>query len=150
MVPETQRDKNWDHEEVKEHSSSKVLVHTFHTAHGAMFLWALMSWKVYPRPLEPWTLSQTSTHDQEVEQQFTGFIVVPLSSHEIDGVRKEQERLTAARNFHLDAAVLPFRRAVTKDMNSPSKVSESSVQTLQTLHKRKVHERLERFVQEMV
>ena len=40
-----------------------------------------------------------------MEQQFTDFIVVPLSSHEIDGVRKEQERLTAARNFHLDAAV---------------------------------------------
>ena len=25
-----------------------------------------------------------------MEQQFTDFIVVPLSSHEIDGVRKEQ------------------------------------------------------------
>ena len=60
-----------------------------------------------------------------MEQQFTDFIVVPLSSHEIDGVRKEQERLTAARNFHLDAAVLPFRRAVTKDMNSPSIVDQA-------------------------
>ena len=35
---------------------------------------------------------------------FPPLIVVPLSSHEVDGVRKEKERLTAAINLMLDLA----------------------------------------------
>jgi hypothetical protein len=85
---------------------------------------------------------------------FPPLIVVPLSSHEVDGVRKEKERLTAAIMI-ADWELLPAvhnigalcwglyvlsavwqtrtRQADTKDLTSSSKFSACCVLTLQTI-----------------
>ena len=46
---------------------------------------------------------------------FPPLIVVPLSSHEVDGVRKEKERLTAAINIrNHDSKLHRFFQRITK------------------------------------
>jgi hypothetical protein len=42
----------------------------------------------------------------EREFSFPRLIVVPLSSHAVDGVRKEKERLTAAEAWRLNSFIL--------------------------------------------
>ena len=53
-----------------------------------------------------WTVSSWNTFNREREFSFPRLIVVPLSSHAVDGVRKEKERLTAAEAWRLNSFIL--------------------------------------------